>query len=61
VRCNNFRGGAEAEHASYIIKEYGLVVFEELEERHRQIKKWKREEIEGLILEYRTKLEGLPS
>lgn len=59
TRCNRFRGGAEAEHAAYIIKEYGLIVFDELEERHRQVKKWRRDEIEGLILEYRGKLEGL--
>jgi len=60
-RDNLYRNGAEAEHSAYIIKEYGLVVFEELEERHRQIKKWKREEIEGLIADYKARLEGLPS
>jgi len=37
------------------------VWFSQLEERHRQIKKWKREEIEGLIADYKAKLEELPS
>jgi hypothetical protein len=59
VRCNNFRGGAEAEHAAYIIREYGLEVFEDLERRHTQIKKWTRDEIESMLEDYKQKLEAL--
>jgi hypothetical protein len=59
VRCNNFRGGAEAEHAAYIIREYGLEVFEDLERRHTQIKKWTRDEIESMLEDYKQKLAGL--
>lgn len=59
VRCNNFRGGAEAEHAAYIIREYGLEVFEELERRHTQIKKWTRDEIESMLEDYKQKLAEL--
>ena len=58
-RCNNFRGGAEAEHAAYIIREHGLAVFQELEARHYKVKKWTREEIESLIGYYKQKLEEL--
>lgn len=56
VRCNMYRSGAEAEHAAYILKTYGQEVFEELETRHRQIKKWKKDEIESLISFYKQKL-----
>jgi hypothetical protein len=59
VRCNNFRGGAEAEHAAYIIREYGLEVFEDLERRHTQIKKWTRDEIESMLEDYKQKLAEL--
>jgi hypothetical protein len=59
VRCNKFRGGAEAEHAAYIIREYGLEVFEDLERRHTQIKKWTRDEIESMLEDYKQKLAGL--
>lgn len=61
TRCNRFRGGAEAEHAAYILKTYGKEVFDELEVRHRQIKKWTREEIESLIAHYRQKVAELDS
>jgi hypothetical protein len=59
VSCNKYRGGAEAEHAAYIIREYGLEVFEELERRHTQIKKWQSGEIEELIALYKQKLAAL--
>jgi hypothetical protein len=59
TRCNRFRGGAEAEHASYIIREYGLEVFEELERRHIEIKKWTRDEIESMLEDYKQKLAEL--
>jgi hypothetical protein len=49
----------EAEHAAYIIREYGLEVFEELERRHTQIKKWQSGEIEELIALYKQKLAAL--
>src|SRR5258706_4936773 len=55
-RCNRFRGGAEAEHAAYIIREYGLAAFQDLEEQHVRVKKWSRDEIEGLIAFYKQKL-----
>lgn len=59
VRCNMYRGGAEAEHAAYIIREYGLEVFEDLERRRLQVKKWTRDEIESLILFYKQKVAEL--
>jgi hypothetical protein len=59
ARCNNFRGGAEAEHASYILREYGVPGFEELERRHTQIKKWTRDEIESMLEDYKQKLAEL--
>jgi hypothetical protein len=49
----------EAEHAAYIIREYGLEVFEELERRHIEIKKWTRDEIESMLEDYKQKLAEL--
>ena len=59
VSCNHHRGGAEAEHAAYILKTYGKEVFDELEQRHRQIKKWRADEIESLIAYYKQKIKEL--
>lgn len=59
VRCNKYRGGAEADHAAYIFREYGVEVFQELEERHRQIKKWTLDEIASLSAYYKQKLTEL--
>ena len=61
VRCNKYRGGAEAEHAAYILRTYGKEVFDELEMRHRQIKKWTREEVESMILYYKQQVSELTS
>src|SRR5258708_36355016 len=49
-RCNHMRGGAEAEYSAFILDTYGQAGFNDLLYQHRQIKKWKREEIESLIL-----------
>jgi hypothetical protein len=57
--CNRFRGGAEAEHSAYIIREYGLEVFEDLERRHTEIKKWTKDEIESLLAYYLEQLSRL--
>jgi len=59
IRCNKFRGGAEAEHAAYIIREYGLKAFEDLEEAHNRVKKWTKEEVQAMILYYGGKLKEL--
>lgn len=59
ARCNMYRGGAEAEHAAYILKTYGKEVFDDLEARHRQVKKWTRDEIESLIAYYKAKVAEL--
>jgi hypothetical protein len=34
-------------------------VFEDLERRHTQIKKWTRDEIESMLEDYKQKLEAL--
>ena len=53
VRCNNYRGGAEAEHAAYILKTYGREVFEELETLHRRVVKLSRQDYEYIIEKYK--------
>jgi hypothetical protein len=58
-RDNLFRGGAEAEHAAYILKIHGDLAFWDLEYRHRQIKKWTRDEIESMLEDYKQKLAEL--
>lgn len=59
VRCNNFRGGAEAEHATYILQQYEIDEFERLAQRHIGIKKWTRDEIESMLEDYKAKLAAL--
>jgi len=52
VRCNNYRGGAEAEHAAYILETYGKWTFDNLEILHRRVVKLSRQDYEELIARY---------
>lgn len=59
ARCNMYRGGAEAEHAAYILREHGELIFEELEREHTRVRKFTREEIESMIADYKQRLAQL--
>ena len=59
ARCNRFRGGAEAEHATYILKTYGDVIFNELHILHLKTEKMYREDYLRLIEEFKRELEEL--
>jgi len=52
VRCNNYRGGAEAEHAAYILQTYGKWTFDVLENLHRRVVKLSRQDYEEIIRKY---------
>ncbi len=52
THCNKFRGGAEAEHATYILAKYGKAVYDELAVKHSMIAKFTRADLEGMIEKY---------
>lgn len=52
VRCNKWLNGNEGEHGAYIIRKHGLPAHDELMALKREVRKFTREELEGLIEKY---------
>ena len=60
-KCNRFAGGMMDAFALYLVKRYGIQILDELAELKHQTKKWTRDELESLIVLYKTRLKGLQS
>lgn len=58
-RCNRYLSGNLLEYTIRMIKDYGLPQAEKWKQESNKIYKWKREELEKLIEEYKSKLEAL--
>jgi hypothetical protein len=58
-KCNRFMGGVQDEYASWIIKQFGAHVLEDLMKKKHETKKFARYELEEMILDYSLKVNAL--
>lgn len=54
MRCNYFMSGNLVMYAIYLEGKYGKDIIQDLEFKSRQIRKFSREELEDIILKYKT-------
>ena len=59
VKCNNFLSGNLLEYTVKMVKLHGLKQVEKWKREAKWVYKWKREELEKLIEEYKIKIKAL--
>jgi Bacteriophage Lambda NinG protein len=57
--CNTFKGGALDEYSAFIIRKYGMKVFDDLRLMKNSTKKWTRDELTEMIARYESMLKGM--